>query len=153
MQLLLSMYPQLLQIGLADPAHISYAFGRLVESLGYKNVSDFIFPPDIVKQAEMMGVPPQMLMMMQYAQETGQVPPALQQQVQGMMANNMQQAAQNAGIYDRQNMQQQAEAQGKAPVNPDPAAPENAGLSTQQFIQRIAPQPSSSNPDRRDGAF
>ena len=63
MQLLLSMYPQLLQVGLAAPEHVSYAFGRLVEALGYKNVSDFIFPPDIIKQAEMMGVPPQMLMM------------------------------------------------------------------------------------------
>ena len=153
MQLLLSMYPQLLQVGLADPAHVAYAFGRLVEALGYKNVSDFVFPPDIIKQAEMMGVPPQMLMMMKYAQETGQAPPALQQQMQGMMANNMQQAAQNAGIYDRQNAQQQAEAQQGTQPNPDAGAPENAGLSTQQFIQRIAPQPTSTNPDRRDGVF
>jgi len=90
MQLLLSMYPQLLQVGLAAPEHVSYAFGRLVEALGYKNVSDFIFPPDIIKQAEMMGVPPQMLMMMKYAQETGQNPPALQMGIQNMMNQNMQ---------------------------------------------------------------
>ena len=157
MQLLLSMYPQLLQVGLAAPEHVSYAFGRLVEALGYKNVSDFIFPPDIIKQAQMMGVTPQMLMMMQYAQETGQMPPALQQQMQGMMNNNMQLAAQQAGIYDKQNTMRQAEQgqqpKGKQPMNPDPGAPENAGLSTQQFIQRMAPQPASSNPDRRDGAF
>lgn len=157
MQLLLGMYPQLLQVGLADPSHVAYAFGRLVESLGYKNVSDFIFPSDLIKQAMMMGVPPQTLMMMQYAQETGNMPPALQQQMQGQMNNALQQAAQNAGIYDKQRAMQQAEAQGqpqgRPPVNSDPAAPENAGLSTQQFIQRIAPQPSASNPDRRDGVL
>jgi hypothetical protein len=79
MQLLLGMYTQLVMAGIADVSHVSYAFGRLVESLGYKNVSDFIFPPDIIKQAQMMGVSPQMLMMMSYAQETGQAPPALQQ--------------------------------------------------------------------------
>lgn len=152
MQLLLGMYPQLVMAGIADVSHVSYAFGRLVESLGYKNVSDFIFPPDIIKQAQMMGVSPQMLMMMRYAQETGQAPPALQQQVQGMMNNNMQQAAQNAGIYERQAAQNQPQ-QGEPPVNPDAGAPENAGLSNQQFIQRIAPQPNSTNADRRDGAF
>ena len=152
MQLLLGMYPQLVMAGIADVSHVSYAFGRLVESLGYKNVSDFIFPPDIIKQAQMMGVSPQMLMMMRYAQETGQAPPALQQQVQGMMNDNMQQAAQNAGIYERQAEQNQPQ-QGKPPVNPDAGAPENAGLSNQQFIQRIAPQPNSTNVDRRDGAF
>lgn len=153
MQLLLGMYPQLLQVGLAAPEHVSYAFGRLVEALGYKNVSDFIFPPDIIKQAQMMGVPPQTLMMMQYAQETGNMPPALQQQAQAGMNNAVMQAAQNAGIPQKQAAQQQAEAQGKTPINPDPSAPENAGLSTQQFIQRVAPQPASSNPDRRDGAL
>lgn len=152
MQLLLGMYPQLVMAGIADVSHVSYAFGRLVESLGYKNVSDFIFPPDIIKQAQMMGVSPQMLMMMRYAQETGQAPPALQQQVQGMMNDNMQQAAQNAGIYERQAAQNQPQ-QGEPPVNPDAGAPENAGLSNQQFIQRIAPQPNSTNADRRDGAF
>lgn len=155
MQLLLGMYPQLVQYGIADLSHAAYAFGRLVESLGYKNVSDFVFPADIIKQAEMMGVSPQMLMMMKYAQETGQASPALQQGMQQMMMGNMQQAAQRAGIYDRQAAQAQAEQQqkGKQPMNPDPGAPENAGLSTQQFIQRMAPQPGSTDPNRRDGQF
>ena len=152
MQLLLGMYPQLVQYGIADISHAAYAFGRLVESLGYKNVSDFSFPADLIRQAMMMGIPPQMLMMMKYAQDTGQVPPALQQQQQNMMNNNLQQAALQAGIYDRQAAQQQAQ-QEKPTANPDPAAPENAGLSTQQFIQRVAPQPSSTNADRRDGLF
>jgi hypothetical protein len=58
MQLLLGMYPQLVEAGIADVSHVSYAFGRLVEALGYKNVSDFVFPPEIIKQAEMMGVSP-----------------------------------------------------------------------------------------------
>jgi len=83
-------------------SHAAYAFGRLVEALGYKNVSDFVFPADIIKQAEMMGVSPQMLMMMQYAKDTGTMPPALQQAQQQMMMGSMQQAAQQAGIYDRQ---------------------------------------------------
>lgn len=154
MQLLLGMYPQLVQYGIADLSHAAYAFGRLVEALGYKNVSDFVFPADIIRQAQMMGVSPQMLMMMQYANDTGTMPPALQQGMQQMMMGNMQQAAQQAGIYDRQAAQAQAEQQqskGKQPMNPDPGAPENAGLSTQQFIQRMAPQPNSSDPNRRDG--
>ena len=154
MQLLLGMYPQLVQYGIADLSHAAYAFGRLVEALGYKNVSDFVFPADIIKQAEMMGVSPQMLMMMQYANDTGTMPPALQQAQQQMMMGSMQQAAQQAGIYDRQAAQAQAEQQqskGKQPMNPDPGAPENAGLSTQQFIQRMAPQPNSTDPNRRDG--
>jgi len=49
-------------------------------------------------------------------------------------------------------MEQQPQ-QGQQAPNPDAGAPENAGLSTQQFIQRIAPQPEASNPDRRDGVF
>ena len=150
MQLLLGMYPQLLQVGLAAPEHISYAFGRLVESLGYKNVSDFIFPPDIIKQAEMMGVPPQMLMMMKYAQETGQNPPALQMGIQNVMNQNLQQAAQNAGIYERQQAQEQQQPQ---QPNSDPGAPENAGLSGQSFIQRLAPQPNARSKDRRNGVI
>ena len=81
MQLLLSMYPQLVQAGIADLSHAAEAFGRLVEALGYKDVSNFIFPPELIRQAEMMGVPPLQLLMMQQAQQTGQVPPALQQQM------------------------------------------------------------------------
>jgi len=49
----------------------------------------------------MMGVTPQMLMMIKYAQETGDAPPALQEGIQGMMNQKMQQAAQNSGIYER----------------------------------------------------
>lgn len=154
MQLLLGMYPQLLQAGLASPEHVSYAFGRLVEALGYKNVSDFLFTPEILREAEMMGVPPQMLMMMKYAQESGQVPPALQEMSKNLIQNKLAQAAQNAGIYQRQKpMEGQPQQQQKQAPNPDPGALENAGLSTQQFIQRLAPQPEASNPDRRDGAF
>jgi hypothetical protein len=81
MQLLLSMYPQLVQAGIADLSHAAEAFGRLVEALGYKDVSNFIFPPELIRQAEMMGVPPLQLLMMQQADQTGQVPPALQQQM------------------------------------------------------------------------
>ena len=65
MQLLLSMYPQLLQAGVADLSHVAEAFGRLVEALGYKDVSNFIFPPELIRQAEMMGIPPMQLLMVQ----------------------------------------------------------------------------------------
>ena len=155
MQLLLGMYPQLLQAGLASPEHVSYAFGRLVEALGYKNVSDFLFTPDVLREAQMRGIPPQMLMMLKYQQETGQTPPALPEMQQNMMQNKLQQAAANAGIYQRQQGEGQPEGQGQGQqqANPDAGAPENAGLSTQQFIQRLAPQPEASNPDRRDGVF
>ena len=93
MQLLLSMYPQLIQAGIADVSHAAHAFGRLVESLGYKDVSNFIYPPDLIRQAEEMGVPPMQLLLMQKAQETGQIPPALVQQQQQQMDNAVQQAA------------------------------------------------------------
>lgn len=149
MQLLLGMYPQLVMAGIADVSHVSYAFGRLVEALGYKNVSDFVFPPDIIKQAEMMGVSPQMLMMMRYAQETGQMPPGLQQQFQNMTNQQMMEQAQVEGAMNGQPPTNQQRPQ----VNPDAGATENAGLSTQQFIQRMAPQPNATNADRRDGVF
>lgn len=151
MQLLLGMYPQLVMAGIADVSHVSYAFGRLVESLGYKNVSDFVFTPDIIKQAQMMGVPPQMLMMMKYAQETGDVPLGLMQGIQNMINQRMIKQAQVNGAVN--GVQQQKQPEPKRPVNPDPGAPENAGLSTQQFIQRMAPQPGSTNEDRRNGVF
>ena len=152
MQLLLQIYPQAIQIGIVDPSHIAYAMGRMIESMGYKNVSDFVFPADIIKQAEMMGVSPQMLMMMQFAQETGQIPPGLEQGMQNMMNQQMmQQAAVNNAITGGN--QQQPPKEQKPPANPDPGAPENANLSTQQFIQRVAPQPGSTNSDRRDGIF
>ena len=153
MQLLLSIYPQALQVGIVDPSHIAYAMGRMIEAMGYKNVSDFVFPADIIKQAEMMGVSPQMLMMMQYANDTGTVPPGLQQGIQQQVQNNMMNAAMQAGIPQRQQAMQQQENEGKKAFNPDAGAPENAGLSTQQFIQRGAPQPGSKNSDRRDGLF
>ena len=142
MQLLLSMYPQLLQAGVADLSHVAEAFGRLVEALGYKDVSNFIFPPELIRQAEMLGIPPMQLLMVQQAQQTGQVPPALQQAAQGQMDNTMQQAAQNAGIYQRQQE-----------IPPPQAQEDNTNLSTQEYIQRIAPQPNSTDEDRRDGVF
>ena len=151
MQLLLGMYPQLVMAGIADVSHVSYAFGRLVEALGYKNVSDFVFTPDIIKQAQMMGVPPQMLMMMKYAQETGDVPPGLMQGFQNMVNQRaMEQAQMNNAMNGGQPQKQKEQ---KKPFNPDPGAPENAGLSTQQFIQRGSPQPASLTEDRRNGVF
>ena len=142
MQLLLSMYPQLLQAGVADLSHVAEAFGRLVEALGYKDVSNFIFPPELIRQAEMMGIPPLQLLMVQQAQQTGQAPPALQQAAKGQMTNTMQQAAQNAGIYQRQQE-----------IPPPQPQEDNTNLSTQEYIQRIAPQPNSTDEDRRDGVF
>ena len=142
MQLLLSMYPQLLQAGVADLSHVAEAFGRLVEALGYKDVSNFIFPPELIRQAEMMGIPPLQLLMVQQAQQTGQAPPALQQAAQGQMTNTMQQATQNAGIYQRQQE-----------IPPPQPQEDNTNLSTQEYIQRIAPQPNSTDEDRRDGVF
>ena len=146
MQLLLSMYPQLIQAGIADISHAAHAFGRLVESLGYKDVSNFIYPPDLIRQAEEMGVPPMQLLLMQKAQQTGQVPPALAQQQQQQMEGAVQQAAQNAGIYERQAAQE-----GDLP--PPQPQEDNTNLSTQEYIQRIAPQPASTDEDRRDGLF
>ena len=147
MQLLLSMYPQMIQAGIADISHAAHAVGRLIEALGYKDVSNFIFPPEMIRQAEMQGVPPLQLLMMQQAQTTGQVPPALQQQMQQQMNGAVQQAAQNAGVYEKQAAQQA----GMPP--PQQEEEDNQNLSTQEYIQRIAPQPAATDEDRRDGLF
>ena len=43
--------------------------------------------------------------------------------------------------------------QGARPIPPPQAEEDNQNLSTQEYIQRIAPQPNSTNEDRRDGLF
>lgn len=48
----------------------------------------------------MMGVPPQMLMMMKYAQETGDVPPGLMYGMQNMMNQRMIEQAQANGAVN-----------------------------------------------------
>ena len=63
------------------------------------------------------------------------------------MNDTLQQAAQNAGIYERQAAQQG----GKIP--PPQQQEDNTNLSTQEYIKRIAPQPASTDEDRRDGLF
>ena len=157
MQLLLQMYPQALQIGIADPSHIAYAFGRIIESMGYKNTSDFVFTPDILKMAEAQGVTPQVMMMMMQQQQTGQTPPALQQYQDNAMRNKLAEVAQTRGLTGSaaQSNQEQQLAQAMAgagqsgpPQEQVPQGPQN-DLTTQQFAQRNAPQPAALSADRR----
>lgn len=157
MQLLLQMYPQALQIGIADPSHIAYAFGRIIESMGYKNTSDFVFTPDILKMAEAQGVTPQVMMMMMQQQQTGQTPPALQQYQDNAMRNKLAEVAQTRGLTGsaaQSNQEQQlAQAmagagQGGPPQEQVSQGPQN-DLTTQQFAQRNAPQPAALSADRR----
>ena len=114
LQLLLQMYPQAVQAGVADPSHIAYAFGRIIESMGYKNTSDFVFPADLLREAQAQGVPPQMLIMMKQAQETGVASPALEQMQQQLA---MKKAMEATGI----NPMQQQSPQGGTSQNGKPA--------------------------------
>ena len=143
MQMLLQMYPQVVNAGIADQSHVAYAFDRIIESMGYKNVSDFAYKPDLIKKAQAMGVTPQMMMLMQYKQETGQTPPALQNQMDDMVRNKMAQVAQSRGLMG-----------GVAQDNAQRQAPEQQGnqqLSQAQQTQRQAPQPNATDEARRMG--
>ncbi len=59
LQMLLSLYPQLLQMGLATPEHIYNAVKKLIEEMGFKNVNDFLQDPQqamqLAQQMQMMG--------------------------------------------------------------------------------------------------
>ena len=50
LQMLLNMYQQAIPAGMASVEHAAYAFGRLVENMGYKNTGDFCFKPEQVAQ-------------------------------------------------------------------------------------------------------
>lgn len=150
LQLLLQMYPQVINSGLADVSHAAFAFDRFIETMGYKNVSDFAYTPDIIKQAAMMGISPQMFVMMKYQQETGNTPPALEQYKQQKIQSSLMQAAQARGIVGGLGQQdnspegqvQQAQAQQE----------DNQNLSNRSFAQRNAPQPTAKDESRRLGA-
>ena len=45
LQLLIGLYPQLLQIGIATPKNVYNAIKKLIETLGFKNTDDFITDP------------------------------------------------------------------------------------------------------------
>jgi len=118
LQLLLQMYPQVLQTGIADNSHVAFCFQRLVETMGYKNVSDFSFNPDLIKEASMQGIPPQLLQMMHVAEQTGEVPPALQQAID---QQRQQQVAAAAGQMAQAKMAQMPnEVQSNEPSNTRP---------------------------------
>ncbi len=59
LQMLLSLYPQLLQMGLATPEHVYNAVKKLIEEMGFKNVNDFLQDPQqamqLAQQMQMMG--------------------------------------------------------------------------------------------------
>jgi len=147
LQLLLNMYPQVIKSGMADITHAAFAFDRLIETMGYKNVSDFAYTPDLLKKAQMAGVPPSMMMMLQFQQETGQTPPGLQKMQEQQTQQAMMQVAQQRGLLQNggspSNEEQQFQAQQQVPQE------DNLNLSTQQFAQRNAPQPKAKDEARR----
>lgn len=52
LQQLLAMYQQAIPAGMAGVQHAAYAFGRLVENMGYKNTKDFCYKPEEVVQMQ-----------------------------------------------------------------------------------------------------
>lgn len=138
LQLLYQMYPQVIKAGIADVSHAAFAFDRLIEIMGYKNVSDFAYTPDVIKQAEFLGVTPQMYIMLKTQQETGQTPPALEQMKQQRTQQALMQTAQARGLVGNVNQEQ-----------PQQEQEDNQNLSTRSFAQRNAPQPTAKDPARR----
>jgi hypothetical protein len=156
MQLLFQMYPTIVKAGVADISHIAYAFGRVIESMGYKNTSDFMYTPEEIKMAEMQGVSPQMIEMIKVQQRTGQTPPALQQYQDNEVRNKMAEVAQTRGLTGSaaQSNQEQQLAQAMAQTSQGgqpPQQEDNTNLSQQQYAQRNAPQPNATNEARRTG--
>lgn len=144
LQLLLNMYPQVIQAGVADISHVAFAFDRLIETMGYKNVSDFAYTPTLIKQAQMQGVSPQMMSMLKLQQESGQPVPAVQKAQQQQAQQAMMQVAQQRGLLQNGGNPSNEEQQFQMQKQQD-----NANLSTQQFAQRNAPQPRASDENRR----
>lgn len=57
MQMLLSMYPQLAQAGIVQPANVYNAVKKLLEIMGYKNTGEFISPPQLPQPGPATGLP------------------------------------------------------------------------------------------------
>ena len=56
LQMLLQLYPQLLQLGIATPKHVYNVVKKIIEEMGYKNVDDYLQDPEQAMQiAQMMG--------------------------------------------------------------------------------------------------
>lgn len=52
MQLLLQMYPMAIQAGIAGIEHAAFAFGKLIEEMGYKDTSKFSYTPEQIMQIQ-----------------------------------------------------------------------------------------------------
>ncbi|BAI69006.1 putative portal protein [Hydrogenobacter thermophilus TK-6] len=55
LQLLLQLYPKLLQLGIATPKNVYNLVKKLIEEMGYKNVDDFLQDPEQAQMKMMMG--------------------------------------------------------------------------------------------------
>ncbi|ADO44942.1 hypothetical protein Hydth_0542 [Hydrogenobacter thermophilus TK-6] len=55
LQLLLQLYPKLLQLGIATPKNVYNLVKNLIEEMGYKNVDDFLQDPEQAQMKMMMG--------------------------------------------------------------------------------------------------
>jgi hypothetical protein len=70
LQMLLGMYPQLMQVGIVQPQNIYNAVKKMLEIMGYKNAGEFItepqqmqqFPPEVIQVAQQTGIPPEQVM-------------------------------------------------------------------------------------------
>jgi hypothetical protein len=49
-QMLLSIYPQAIQAGVAGPEHVAYVIGKMVAEMGWKNKQDFCYNPEQIIQ-------------------------------------------------------------------------------------------------------
>lgn len=102
LQMLLSIYPQLLQMGAASPIHVAFVVGKMVEEMGWKNKQEFVFTPEQIQQ-NMMAQQQQQMMMMQQQQAMQQ------QQMEQQAAMQQQEAEQRAALENRK--QDSADAQ------------------------------------------
>ena len=62
MQMLLQLYPTLMQLGIATPENIYNAVKKLIEEMGYKNVDAFIKDPqEAMQMAQQLQMQQQMM--------------------------------------------------------------------------------------------
>ena len=100
LQMLISLYPQLIQFGVAAPYHASYVIGKLIEAMGWKNKTDFCFTPEQVQQNQ------QQQQAQQQQMQQDQMGQMQQQQEQQMQQQQMQQASDMQAQQAQQQIQQ-----------------------------------------------
>jgi hypothetical protein len=117
-QMLLSLYPQMIQAGVAGPEHVAYVVGKMTAEMGWKNKQDFCYTPDqIIQKQQQAAMQQQQAMQMQQQEMQRQA----QMQQEDRQLNAIKEAKQlelqernadiqEAGMNDKRTLDQQRSA-------------------------------------------